>query len=82
MKRFATALLAQRDALVSDIEDKKTRDWYESVGLTTTLLTTAAPLIISACSVEEANKLAVTHFNLFPIEEGWFNHEASSVEIP
>lgn len=82
MKRFATSLTAQRNAPVSEIEDTGEREWFEKVGLTTTLITASLPLVITADSEEEANQMAVSQSTQFPIKDGWYNHKACSIEIP
>jgi hypothetical protein len=82
MKRFATALTAQRNAPVSEIEDPKEREGFEKVGLTINLVTSATPLVIFASTAEEANREAITQTTQFPINKGWYNHKACSIEIP
>jgi hypothetical protein len=82
MKRFATALIALRNVPVSEIEDPKERERFEKVGLTTSLTTSYTPLVITACSVEEANTMAITQSGKFPVKDGWYNHKACSIEIP
>jgi hypothetical protein len=83
MKRFATALIALRNVPVSEIEDPKERERLEKVGRTTSLTTSATHhLVITACSVEEANRVAITQSGKFPVKEGWYNHKACSIEIP
>lgn len=82
MKRFATALTAQRAVQVSEFEDIEERELFERLGLTTALATAAVPLVIIADSEEEASQMAVSQSTQLPLKDGWYNHKACSIEIP
>ena len=81
MKRFATALAANRIIPVSEVKDPKERDLLEKMGRSTDIETSVVSMITFAATAEDANQVAITQSNQYPVKEGWYNHIASSIKI-
>ena len=81
MKRFATALAANRIIPVSEVKDPKERDLLEKLGRSSDIVTSVVSMITFAATAEEANQVAITQSNQYPVKAGWYNLIASSVEI-